>query len=80
MLAVYHLAKGAAPASELQGVPPILDAAGVTELPKARIAVLDGVDLLSLASKPRVHDALHGAHTLWGSWPGSWAARRPTTT
>lgn len=65
MLAVYHLAKGAVPASELQGVPPILDAAGVTELPKARIAVLDGVDLLSLASKPRVHDGCT-VRTLWG--------------
>lgn len=65
MLAVYHLAKGAAPASELQGVPPILDAAGVTELPKARIAVLDGVDLLSLASKPRIHDGCT-VRTLWG--------------
>lgn len=65
MLAVYHLAKGAVPASELQGVPPILDAAGVTELPKARIAVLDGVDLLSLASKPRIHDGCT-VRTLWG--------------
>ncbi len=42
MLAVYHLAKGAVPASELAGVPPILDAAQITELPRARIAVLDG--------------------------------------
>ena len=42
MLAVYHLAKGKAPASQLQGIPPILDAAGITELPNARIAVLDG--------------------------------------
>jgi len=65
MLAVYHLAKGAAPASELQGVSPILDSAGVTELPKARIAVLDGVDLLSLASKPRIH-ADCTVRTLWG--------------
>lgn len=42
MLAVYHLAKGDAPASDLAGVPPILDAAQITELPRARIAVLDG--------------------------------------
>src|SRR5690606_35258588 len=56
MLGVYHLAEGAAPASGLQGVPPILVAAGGTELPQARFAVLDGVDLLSLASKPRIHD------------------------
>lgn len=65
MLAVYHLAKGTAPASDLQGVPPILDAAGVTELPKARIAVLDGVELLSMASKPRVHAGCT-VKTLWG--------------
>lgn len=65
MLAVYHLAKGVAPASELQGVPLLLDAAGVTELPKARIAVLDGVELLSMASRPRVHQG-GTVHTLWG--------------
>jgi hypothetical protein len=65
MLAVYHLAKGMAPASDLQGVSPILDTAGVTELPKARVAVLDGVELLSMASKPRVH-ADGSARTLWG--------------
>lgn len=65
MLAVYHLAKGVAPASDLQGVSPILDTAGVTELPKARIAVLDGVELLSMASKPRVHDGCT-VNTLWG--------------
>ena len=43
MLAVYHLAKGDAVVSDLSGIPPILDAAGVTELPHARLAVLDGV-------------------------------------
>ncbi|MFN3593546.1 MAG: hypothetical protein ACK4TK_02525, partial [Thiobacillaceae bacterium] len=53
MLAVYHLAKGEVPTSDLQGVPQVLDAAGVADLPKARIAVLDGVNLLGLASKPR---------------------------
>ncbi|MDD3354816.1 DUF499 domain-containing protein [Zoogloea sp.] len=65
MLAVYHLAKGTTLASELQGIAPILDTAGVTELPKARIAVLDGVELLSLASRPRIH-ADGTVHTLWG--------------
>lgn len=45
MLAVYHIAKGEMNAGALQGVPPILDAAGVAELPKARIAVLDGIRL-----------------------------------
>jgi predicted AAA+ superfamily ATPase len=43
MLAVYHLARGEVPASDLPGVPAILDAAGVTELPRARLAVLDGI-------------------------------------
>lgn len=45
MLAVYHLAKGNVSPHELLGVQPILDAAGVTELPPARIVVLDGIKL-----------------------------------
>jgi len=63
MLAVYHLAKGEAPASDLQGVPAILDAAGVTELPKARIAVLDGIR--SSPNQPVVKDG-QSIRTLWG--------------
>lgn len=65
MLAVYHLARGSVPVSELPGVSTILDAAGVTELAKARLAVLDGVELLSMAGKPRVHDGF-SVRTLWG--------------
>ncbi len=65
LLAVYHLAQGKTPASKLQGIPPILDAAEITELPKARIAVLDGVDLLGLASKPRMRGDV-AVRTLWG--------------
>jgi uncharacterized protein len=65
LLAVYHLAKGETPASKLQGIPPILDAAKISELPKARVAVLDGVDLLDLASKPRKHGKTT-VKTLWG--------------
>ena len=65
LLAVYHLAKGLTPASKMQGIPPILDAAGITELPQARVAVLDGVDLLDLASKPRVHGKTT-VKTIWG--------------
>jgi predicted AAA+ superfamily ATPase len=53
MLAVYHLAKGLAPASDLQGVAAILDAAGVTELPRARIVVLDGIKLSP--NQPMLH-------------------------
>lgn len=63
LLAVYHLARGAVPASDLRGVPPILDKAGITELPRARIAVLDGVK--SSPSQPLMRDGLT-IRTLWG--------------
>src|SRR6476620_7042422 len=45
MLAVYHLTKGTTPARKLQGIGPILDAAGIKELPPSKIAVLDGIRL-----------------------------------
>ena len=63
MLAVYHLAKGDVPASELQGISTILDAAGITELPKARLVVLDGINLDP--SKPSKRNG-HEIRTLWG--------------
>ncbi len=63
MLAVYHLAKGETPASDLPGVPAILDAAGVTEMPRARIAVLDGIK--SSPNQPVVRDG-QTIRTLWG--------------
>lgn len=63
MLAVYHLAKGDAPASDLPGVPAVLDAAGVTELPRARIAVLDGIK--SSPNQPVICDG-QAIRTLWG--------------
>ena len=67
MLAVYHLAQGLAPASELPGVPAILDAAGVTELPRARIAVLDGIKSSPNQPVQRQDGATKQAiHTLWG--------------
>lgn len=63
MLAVYHLAKGQAPISTLPGIPPLLDAIGVIELPPARVVVLDGIQCSPSQGQP------HGkttAHTLWG--------------
>ncbi len=65
ILAAYHIARGEAAASDLPGVASILDGAGITELPKAHIAVLDGVELLGLASKPRKHGSCT-VRTLWG--------------
>ncbi len=63
MLAVYHLAKGISPHSELAGVSPILDAARVTELPKANIAVLDGNKLAPNIPQKR---GTVSVRTLWG--------------
>lgn len=63
MLAVYHLAKGNAGASDLPGIPAILDSAGVTELPHARVAVLDGIK--SSPNQPVVRDG-QTLRTLWG--------------
>jgi uncharacterized protein len=63
MLAVYHLAKGDALASDLPGVPAILDAAGVMEMPRARIAVLDGIK--SSPNQPVLRDG-QAIRTLWG--------------
>ena len=63
MLAVYHMAKGEVPASDLQGVAAILDAAQITELPRARIAVLDGIK--SSPNQPIKRDG-QVVRTLWG--------------
>ena len=63
MLVVYHLAKGEAPASDLPGIPAILDSAGVHDLPPARVAVLDGNTMAP--NIPRKHGATR-VHTLWG--------------
>lgn len=63
MLAVYHLASGKVPASEMPGIPNIIDKAGVSELPRARIAVLDGIK--ASPNQPVQHGSIQ-VHTLWG--------------
>src|SRR5207237_1898609 len=62
MLAVYHLAKGETPASDLQGIPPILDSARVSEVPRARVVVLDGHTLAPNMPQKRGRITVH---TLW---------------
>jgi predicted AAA+ superfamily ATPase len=64
MLAVYHLAMGKTSPSELAGVAPILDGAGILNLTPARIAVLDGNDLAANQAK-RTPEGLQ-LRTLWG--------------
>jgi uncharacterized protein len=63
MLAVYHLAKGDALPRDMPGIGPILDAARVTELPRARIAVLDGIK--SSPNQPVIREG-QAINTLWG--------------
>ena len=63
LLAVYHLATATCPVSELPGIPALLDAAGLMELPRARIAVIDGIRMSP--NQPVEHDGL-AINTLWG--------------
>ena len=63
LLAVYHLAKGEVPVSDMPGVSAILDASGITEPPRARVAVLDGIK--SSPNQPVSRDGLT-IRTLWG--------------
>lgn len=63
MLAVYHLAGRAVSTNKLEGIPPLLDAAGIHQLPQANVAVLDGINLSP--SESRLHDGLK-VNTLWG--------------
>ncbi len=63
MMAVMHVAAGDVPATKMQGIPAILDKAGIKELAKARVAVLDGNELAP--SQPQEHGKVV-AHTLWG--------------
>lgn len=63
LLAVYHLAKGEVPSSQLQGIPPILKAANIKDLPKANLAVLDGNNLAPGSARKR---GKLSVRTLWG--------------
>lgn len=63
MLTVFHLATRKVPTRQLTGIPPILDAAGIDDLPSARVAVLDGIKLSP--SQPSEHDGVK-INTLWG--------------
>src|SRR5690606_26575337 len=63
MLAVLHIARAQVAARELSGVPEVLDRARVRDMPRGRVAVLDGNALSP--SLPREHGAVT-ANTLWG--------------
>jgi predicted AAA+ superfamily ATPase len=65
MLALYHLMRTESPNS-LNEIPNILKDAGITEMPKVKVAVLVGTALDP--SKPHKHDYLKDitVNTLWG--------------
>lgn len=68
MLAVYHLASRAVPTDRLLGIPPLLDEAKIADLPIAKIAVIDGINLApSEDSVKRNKDGKQAkVSTLWG--------------
>ncbi|MDR2726775.1 MAG: DUF499 domain-containing protein, partial [Deltaproteobacteria bacterium] len=63
LLAVYHLVSGKAPATKMQGIPGLLDSAGLMEAPKARIVVLDGA---RLSPNQPMQRGSQKVRTLWG--------------
>lgn len=63
MLAVYHLACRPGSLDELPGVPGVLDQAGIMDVPRARVCVLDGND--HAPGQPWKHGN-QNIHTLWG--------------
>lgn len=63
LLALYHLCSGV-PASQLPGVEPILQAAGVSQAPQARRAVLVGFEMSPGQASTKPDGTV--VHTMWG--------------
>jgi predicted AAA+ superfamily ATPase len=63
MLAVYHLATRKCALKDLPGIPALLDQAKLMDIPKARVAVLDGN--AHSPGQPWKHGK-QAIHTLWG--------------
>ncbi len=63
MLAVYHLATRQCPLKDLLGIPDLLDHAGIMDVPKARVVVLDGT---ARAPGQPWKDGKQTINTLWG--------------
>lgn len=63
MLAVYHLATRKCPLSDLAGIPEIVEKAGLMDVPRARVAVIDGN--AHAPGQPWKHGKQQ-INTLWG--------------
>ena len=66
MLALYHLLRGTVPAQKLTGIAPVLAEAGVTDLPKVKVAVLVGTALDPTRNRRPSHLPGITINTLWG--------------
>jgi predicted AAA+ superfamily ATPase len=63
MLAVYHLATRKCALADLAGVPPLIEQAGLMDVPQARVAVLDGT---AHAPGQAWKHGRQSVKTLWG--------------
>ncbi|MEZ7892779.1 MAG: DUF499 domain-containing protein [Candidatus Wallbacteria bacterium] len=63
MLAVYHLAKRECKLTDLAGIIPVLESAGLKDVPKAHVAVIDGTALSPGQEWKRGKKSIK---TLWG--------------
>ena len=66
MLALYHMMKGNLPLAKVPQLQKVLDAAGVTSLPRANVAVLVGTALDPAKPKRPNNFAGNSINTLWG--------------
>ena len=63
MLAVYHMANRTCPIDNLVGIPDLLDQAGLMDVPKAKVVVLDGT---ALSPGQEWKHGKQAVKTLWG--------------
>jgi uncharacterized protein len=63
MLSVFHLATREGSLNDLAGIPALLDFAGVMDVPRAKVAILDGT--AHAPGQPWKHGNVQ-VHTLWG--------------
>ena len=63
LLAVYHLAKRECPVAELAGLGDVLAAAGVADVPRAKVAVIDGI---ALSPSQPLEVPGQSIRTVWG--------------
>ncbi|ADV63931.1 hypothetical protein Isop_3371 [Isosphaera pallida ATCC 43644] len=68
LLAVYHLATRKCPLSELQGIPTLIERAGLMDVPQARVAVIDGN--AHAPGQPWVARSVGVSPALWSSQSG----------